>query len=90
MANKDFWQMLKSLPIAVNKKEGRYQGTYEFTLNSTDGTFFLEYILNDEFGLCQDEIAWPKIFSGDSLEETVEKAYDFFEKNKERYETIKT
>lgn len=88
MAHKDFWQMLKTLPIAVKKKEGRYQGTYEFTMNNTDGVFFIEYILNDEFGLCATEVTYPEIFSGDSLEEVITKAFNFFQINKNKYEVI--
>lgn len=88
MAHKNFWQMLKQLPIAVKKTEGRYQGTYEFTMNNTDGVFFIEYILNDEFGLWGTEVTYPKIFSGDSFEEVVTKAFNFFQINKNKYEVI--
>ena len=82
-----YWEKLKSLPHAVVKREGKYQGVYEFTLNYTDGVFFLEYILPNLFE--NTDMCYPTTWSGNTMEEVVDKAVSFFEVNFGKYELIK-
>ena len=84
----NYWEKLKSLPSSVRKTEGRFPGIYAFTLTFTDGTYFIEYILLDSFS--EEDICFPNMcFSGDTLEELVDKAVDFFDKNFGKFECIK-
>lgn len=79
MAKTNYWEKLKSLPQAVEKESGDYTGTYEFTLTVTEGTYFLSYAMGSSFGY--EEWVYPASFSGDSLEEVIDKACKFFEDN---------
>lgn len=84
----NYWEKLKSLPSSIRKTEGYHPGIYSFTLTFTDGVYFIEYILLDSFST--GDFCFPNMhFSGDTLEELVDKAADFFKKNNGEFEYVK-
>ena len=82
----DYWKMLKSLPVAVIKTEGYFTGTYEIDISYHDGVWFLMYEYGGtSFGNIP---TYPVCWSGETIEEVIKEAYDFFKKNKDKYKLI--
>lgn len=88
MKKVNYWEKLKSLPCEVIKKEGRFIGNYTFRLSVDDGVYFIEYVYNGWL-FSEEEPVWPNRWSGNSLEEVVDKAMKFFEDNFGKYECVK-
>lgn len=85
MNDRDYWQMLKSLPQEVIKESGRYTGHYTLSIESFDGIYSLEYVMPS----FSDDLRWPFSCTGNSFEEVVDKACKFFEDNFGKYKLIK-
>ena len=85
MTNKDYWQMLKNLPHAVIKETDKSTEYYELCIESFDGIYSLEYVMISY----PYDLKYPFSCTGNSLEEVVEKAFTFFEKNIWKYKFVK-
>jgi len=85
MTDKDYWQMLKSLPQEVIKESGTYTGHYTLSIESFDGIYSLEYVMPS----FSEDLKYPFGCTGKSLEEVVEKAFVFFEENFGKYKIVK-
>ena len=85
MTNKDYWQMLKNLPQEVIKVSGKNTGYYELCIELFDGIYSLEYVMISY----PDDLTYPFSCTGNSLEEVIEKAFAFFEKNSGKYKIVK-
>ena len=82
----DYWKILKSLPVAVIKTKGNFTGAYEIDISYHDGVWNLMYEYGGiSFGTLP---GFPDYWSGETIEEVIKKAYDFFEKNKDNYKLI--
>lgn len=81
------WDKLASLPKGVIKEQGRFKGEYNIRISYVDGIWFLEYIYT-EMLYGGEEPTYPEIFSGNTLEEVVNKALAFFEANYGKYKLV--
>lgn len=82
----DYWKILKSLRVAVIKSKGNLDEAYEIDLSYHDGNWFLMY---EHGGISFGTLpSFPDYWSGETIEEVIKKAYDFFEKNKNNYKLI--
>lgn len=81
------WQKLTTLPKGVVKEQGRYKGEYNIKISYVDGIWFLEYVYT-EMLYGDEEPTYPEIFSGQTLEDVVDKASSFFERNFGKYKLI--
>lgn len=81
------WQKLTTLPKGVVKEQGRFTGEYDIRISYVDGVWFIEYVFSEPlFG--DMEPTYPETFSGETLEEAVNKASNFFEHNFGKYKLI--
>ena len=85
----DYFDKLKALPCEVVKTNGRLTGNYTLRISISGGTWFLEYVYDGEIFSGYEEAVYPFRCSGDSIEEVINKAYEFFEDNFGNYEFIK-
>lgn len=85
MEERDYWQMLKSLPQEVIKESGKYTGHYTLSIESFDGIYSLEYVMPS----FSEDLTFPFNCTGKSLEEVVEKACKFFDDNFGKYKLVK-
>ena len=85
MTNKDYWQMLKNLPQEVIKVGGENTGYYALCIEMFEGVYSLEYIMPTD----PDDLIYPFSCTGNSLEEVIEEAFTFFEKNSGKYKIVK-
>lgn len=83
----NYWEKLTTLPKGVVKEQGRFKGEYSIRISYVDGVWFIEYVFS---GLFYGDIepTYPDIFSGDTLEEAVKLASNFFEANFGKYKLI--
>lgn len=81
------WQKLTTLPKGVVKEQGRFKGEYHIRISYVDGVWFIEYIYS-RLIYGDEEPTYPDTFSGDTLEEAVNKASNFFEANFGKYKLI--
>jgi hypothetical protein len=81
------WEKLTSLPKGVIKERGRFTGEYDIRISYVDGVWFIEYVFS---GLFFEDVepTYPDIFSGDTLEEAVNNASNFFDVNFGKYKLI--
>lgn len=83
----NYWEKLTTLPKGVVKEQGRFKGEYHIRISYVDGIWFIEYVYSKLiFG--GEEPTYPDMFSGDTLEEAVNKASNFFESNFGKYKLI--
>jgi hypothetical protein len=87
MNNVSNWQKLTTLPKGVVKEQGRFKGEYNIRIYYVDGIWFLEYVYT-EMLYGDEEPTYPEIFSGHTLEDVVDKASSFFERNFGKYKLI--
>ena len=81
------WEKLTTLPKGVVKEQGRFNGEYHIRISYVDGVWFIEYVFDGLF-FGDVEPTYPETFSGKTLEETVNKASNFFEANFGKYKLI--
>lgn len=86
MRNKN-WIKLTSLPKGIIKERGNFIGEYDMRISYVDGVWFIEYVFS---GLIFSEIepTYPERFSGETLEDVVNKASKFFDDNFGKYKLI--
>lgn len=81
------WEKLTTLPKGVIKEQGRFTGEYYINISYVDGVWFIEYVFSGLF-YGDVEPTYPETFSGDTLEDAVNKASNFFESNFGKYKLI--
>lgn len=81
------WDKLVNLPKGILKEQGRFTGEYNLRVSYVDGVWFIEYVYSG-FIFSDEEPTYPERFSGDALEEVVNKASAFFEKNFGKYKLV--
>lgn len=81
------WDKITNLPKGVIKEHGKFTGEYTIRISYVDGVWFIEYVFS---GLIFGEIepTYPERFSGDTLEDVVNKASNFFDANFGKYKLI--
>jgi hypothetical protein len=83
----NYWEKLTTLPKGVVKEQGRFKGEYHIRISYVDGVWFIEYVYSGLiFGY--EEPTYPDMFSGDTLEDVVNKASNFFDANFGKYKLI--
>lgn len=81
------WQKLTTLPKGVIKEQGRFTGEYDIRISYVNGVWFIEYVFSGLI-FSDDEPTYPESFRGDTLEDVVNKASNFFEANFGKYKLI--
>lgn len=81
------WQKLTILPKGVVKEQGSFTGEYDLRISYVDGVWFIEYVFSGLI-LSDVEPIYPERFSGDTLEDVVNKASNFFDANFGKYKFV--
>ena len=81
------WRKLTLLPKGVIKERGSFTGEYDLRISYVDGVWFIEYVFSGLI-FSETEPTYPERFSGDELEDVVDKASKFFDDNFGKYKLI--